>query len=314
MIRLQKYIADCGVTSRRKAEEYITAGRVKVNGEKVTELGTKVDPAEDVVMVDGAVIDRNAVDPIYIVLHKPRCYMTTVNDPEGRKTVIDLLRGLTARVFPVGRLDYLSEGLLLMTNDGEMANKVSHPRFEVEKVYEVKVFGAVNSQMLSQLKKGIHAHDGHLKPKSVRVIKQLPTKTWIEFRLQEGKNREIRRICDAAGLVIDKLKRVAIEGLSIDGIAPGEFRFITKIDLLRALNMNKDGSKVKKDFTTYISPKRSIKLNETLKQKRYFAGAPKTDDEKFDRYKKDEYNKTMQIYKDLHNRVKSNKATSEKRN
>ena len=174
---------------------------------------------------------------MYVLLHKPRGYMTTISDPEGRKTVMDLCKEVTERIYPVGRLDYLSEGLLLLTNDGNLANLVMHPRFNVTKVYEVKVFGAVSLAIQKRLREGVELDDGFVKPFSVRVIKQLPTKTWLEFRLIDGRNREIRRICEACGLTVDKLKRVAIEGLTIDGIKPGGYRFVTKKFILDALNM-----------------------------------------------------------------------------
>src|SRR5690606_30516075 len=165
-IRLQKVIADCGVTSRRKAEGYILDGRVAVNGQIVTELGTKVNPGKDVIEVDGVALEMEAVEKLYIVMNKPRTYLTTVSDPEGRPTVLDLLYGVKQRIFPVGRLDYLSEGLLILTNDGDLANMIMHPKFEVEKVYEVKVFGYVNEALLQKIRKGVMTEEGLLKPKS----------------------------------------------------------------------------------------------------------------------------------------------------
>jgi 23S rRNA pseudouridine2605 synthase len=134
-VRLQKVIADCGVTSRRKAEGYILDGRVEVNGRVITELGTKVNPHTDVIQVDGNTLELLAVDKVYIVMNKPRAYMTTLSDPEGRPTVMELIYGVKQRIFPVGRLDYLSEGLLILTNDGDLANMIMHPKYEVEKVY-----------------------------------------------------------------------------------------------------------------------------------------------------------------------------------
>jgi 23S rRNA pseudouridine2605 synthase len=234
-IRLQKLIADCGVCSRRKAEVLIVGGRVKVNGLVANVLGTKVNPNTDVVEVDDVMVDLMSVDKVYLLLNKPRAYMTTLNDPEGRKTVMDLVQGIPQRVFPVGRLDYLSEGLLLMTNDGDLANKIMHPRYEVTKVYEVKVFGHVNEALLNRIRKGVMTEDGLMKPASVRLIEQLPNKTWLEFRLNEGKNREIRKICEAMELTVDKLRRVAIEGLTIQGLPVGHYDFVTKKDLLKAL-------------------------------------------------------------------------------
>lgn len=257
-IRLQKVIADAGITSRRKAEELILQGRVKVNGLKVNILGTKVNPRQDVVMVDGESIDAGKKEKIYLLFHKPRGVMTTLSDPEGRKTVMDFVQDITERIYPVGRLDYLSEGLLLMTNDGDVANTIIHPRGCITKVYEVKVFGAITPGILKELRKGYQSEVGFLKPKSVRVIKQLKAKTWLEFRLGDGKNREIRRLCEACGLTIDKLKRVAIGGLTVEGIAPGSWRMLSLKQLLHLIGIDK-GGRVKVDYE-YESPKRSVNL------------------------------------------------------
>tara|TARA_Y100000780_G_scaffold232579_1_gene267211 strand:- start:13208 stop:14137 length:930 start_codon:yes stop_codon:yes gene_type:complete len=287
-IRLQKYIADCGVTSRRKAEDLIVQGRVKVNDKVVKELGTKVSVEGDVVMVDGEIIDLLSVDHIYIALNKPRSYMTTLSDPEGRKTVMDLIP-IKQRVFPVGRLDYLSEGLLLMTNDGDMANMIMHPKFEVTKVYEVKVFGRVNEMLLNKLKAGIVSHDGILKPKSVRVLEQLPQKTWLEFRLNEGKNREIRRICEAAGVTIDKLRRVAIGNLSIDGLQPGRWEYITKAELLKKIGINKDGTK-RANAEVYVSQKRSVDVKKSSRKQK---NATIADSKDFTKFRKEIYFETL---------------------
>lgn len=292
LIRLQKYIADCGITSRRKAEILITQGRVKVNDEVVTELGTKVDPQSDMIMVDSEVIDVMSVDHLYIALNKPRSCVTTVSDPEGRKTVMDLIP-IKQRVFPVGRLDYLSEGLLLLTNDGDLANTIMHPRFEVTKVYEVKVFGRVSEPLLKKLKQGIVAHDGVLRPKSVRIIEQLPQKTWLEFRLNEGKNREIRRICEACGVTIDKLRRVAIGNLSIDGIQPGEWQYVTKSELLKSIGINKDGSK-RHDAQDYVSRKRTVDAKKALKKQK---NATPADSKDFTKFRKEVYFETLDAIK-----------------
>ena len=284
-IRLQKFIADCGVTSRRKAEHLITQGRVTINGEVVMELGVKVDPANDVVMVDGHLADLNAVEPIYLMLHKPRGMVTTLNDPEGRETVMDLVKEISERIYPVGRLDYLSEGLLLMTNDGEFANMIMHPKFNVTKVYEVKVFGSVTETIINKLKAGAYLEEGFVKPTSVRVIKQLPTKTWLEFRLNEGRNREIRRLCEAVGLTVDKLKRLAIGGLSVEGVAPGNFRLMSKHQMLSHIGLNEDGT-LKKVVNAegFISSKKTI----DLKKKRPQPGTV-ADDEAFVKFRRETY-------------------------
>lgn len=297
-VRLQKYIADCGITSRRKAEELIVQGLVEVNGEVVRTLGTKVNPETDAVIVDGSSVDHRQVEKMYVLLHKPRGCVTTVHDPEGRPTVMDFVKDVPVRIYPVGRLDYLSEGLLLMTNDGEVANMVMHPRHNVVKVYEVKVFGSVTEPLLKKLRAGIHTEDGFLKPKSVRVIKQLPTKTWLEFRLQEGKNREIRKLCEGVGLTVDKLKRVAIGLVTVDGIAPGSYRFLNKKDLLRAIGV--DGKAVEAPIE-YFSGKKTV----DLKKKGAKAGVS-ADDPIFTQFRRETYFETLK-------NIKTQKAIREER-
>jgi 23S rRNA pseudouridine2605 synthase len=289
LVRLQKAIADAGLTSRRKAEEMILQGRVKVNGEKIRVLGTKIDPNEDAVVVDNDPVDLGRKENIYLVLNKPRGIITSLSDPEGRKTVMDLVQDVTERIYPIGRLDYLSEGLLLMTNDGELANQIIHPREGVTKVYEVKVFGAVTSDILKKLRAGYQSEVGFLKPKSVRVVKQLKAKTWIEFRLSDGKNREIRRLCEAYGLTVDKLKRVAIGGLTVEGITPGGYRVLTKKQLLNLIGIDKTGRVVSEH--EYQSPKKSINLR--LKGAQSCTPA---DDQAFVKFRKDTY---FQAIKDI---------------
>ncbi|HLW57802.1 MAG TPA: pseudouridine synthase [Bacteriovoracaceae bacterium] len=294
-IRLQKVIADCGVTSRRKAEDLILAGRVKVNGVVIRELGTKVNPEEDAIQVDDQALEVGAVDKVYIVMNKPRAYMTTVSDPEGRPTVLDLIFGVKQRIFPVGRLDYLSEGLLILTNDGDLANMIMHPKYEVEKTYEVKVFGMVNEAILAKIRKGVMTEEGLLKPKSVRVIEQLPNKTWLEFRLNEGKNREIRRICEAVDLTVDKLRRVAIGGLNVASLGVGRYVFTTRKELLKALGLNEHGTKVVD--RKFISPKKT--LNVTKIQKIVGKTARPADDKKFHSFRKESYYETIKSMKEL---------------
>lgn len=282
-IRLQKFISDCGITSRRKAEELIVQGRVQVNGVTTTLLGTKVDPHEDVVSVDGQTADLGATKKIYVLLHKPRGYVTTLKDPEGRNTVMDLVQEVPERIYPVGRLDYLSEGLLLMTNDGEVANMIMHPKFEVYKVYEVKVFGAITEALLKKLRAGTQLEEGFVKPKSVRVVKQLPNKTWLEFKLGEGRNREIRRMCEACGLTVDKLKRVAIGGITVEGIRPGGYRFMNKASIMEGLGLSRDG-KFSMGPVDYVSLKKTVDL-----KKRVQFNATPADDENFKIYRKETY-------------------------
>ena len=298
LVRLQKYIADCGITSRRKAEELIATGRVRVNGSPLTEMGIKVDPRHDLVEVDGQSIDHQSVNPIYLLLNKPRGYVTTLSDPEGRQTMMELCKEVSERIYPVGRLDYLSEGLLIMTNDGEVANMLMHPSFCVTKVYEVKVFGAVTPTILKQLRNGVQLREGMVKPKSVRVIKQLPTKTWLEFRLGEGRNREIRRLCEACSLTVDKLRRVAIGNLSIDHLAPGRYIFMSKKELLAAIGFV-GGYYQDRD---YFSGKRSINLNKKGVQDTTEANSPL-----FRMFRKGEYYSTVKGMEEARVRIQQEK-------
>ena len=234
-VRLHKYIAECGITSRRKAEALILAGRVLVGGKRIETLGFKVNPSTQLIQVDGEILSKNSIEKIYLVLHKPRGFVTTLSDPEGRNTVMDLCREINERIYPVGRLDYLSEGLLILTNDGEFAHQVIHPTNKYTRIYEVKIPRIIDEKSLIKLRGGVIQRGSVLKPLSVRIVKRLPKKTWLEFRLGEGKNREIRRICERHGFLIDKLRRVAIGGLTIKGIPPGQFFSFTKKQLLKEI-------------------------------------------------------------------------------
>lgn len=277
-VRLHKYIADCGVFSRRKAEEAILQGRVSVNGKRIERLGVKIDPAQDAVSVDGCLVDCAGVDKVYILLNKPRGFVTTVHDPEGRKTVMDLVPETGERIYPVGRLDYLSEGLLLLTNDGEVAQKIAHPSFGIEKVYEVKVFGEISEEHLERLRKGAVLSGREVVPKSVRPIKLLRGKSWLEFRIGEGRNREVRRLCERAGLTVDKLRRVSIGALSVAGIAPGKHVFLTRSWLLKALSAREG----------YRSNKKSVRL-----KKRGYPSGRSADDKNFRRFRRESYFDTV---------------------
>jgi 23S rRNA pseudouridine2605 synthase len=233
--------------------------------------------------------------------------MTTLSDPEGRKTVMDLIKAVSQRVYPVGRLDYLSEGLLIMTNDGELSNMIMHPKYEVVKTYEVKVFGKVNDNVIKKLRAGITAEDGVLKPKSVRIIEQLPNKTWLEFKLSEGKNREIRRICEAAGVTIDKLKRVAIGNLAIDKIKTGDWGFISKPEMLRLIGFNKDGT-LDSHAVDYVSMKKTINVKKASK---YQKEAKVADSKDFGKYSKDNYLATIKLQKEISEKAKEQKLKEE---
>jgi 23S rRNA pseudouridine2605 synthase len=256
--RLQKIIAAAGIASRRRAEQMITSGLVEVNGKTITELGSKADPEHDHIRVNGKLL-RGAEQHVYVLMNKPKGYVTTVNDPEGRPTVMSLLRGIHARVYPVGRLDYASEGLLLLTNDGELAHALMKAASHVEKVYLVKVAGVPNEASLQRLRRGLMIPEGRigsvsgmpqksniapgasLKPGSalsgrrtsthqrvrtapakIRVIKEAEN-PWYEITLIEGKNRQLRKMFEEIGHHVEKIKRVRYGPLTLD-VPPGEFR------------------------------------------------------------------------------------------
>lgn len=233
-VRLQKFMASAGVASRRHAEELITAGRVKVNGKVVTELGTKVDPARDTVQVDGSL--AVARDHVYILLNKPKGYITTVEDPQGRPTVMQLLPPDTPKgVVPVGRLDFYTEGVLLFTNDGELAAALLHPRRHVEKTYHVKIRGEVRPDDIQKLRDGVTLDDGRkTMPAKVDLLEFTGKHTWLVMTIKEGRSRQIHRMAEALGYQVIKLARVAFGGLTYFGLKIGEHRRLTDHEI-RAL-------------------------------------------------------------------------------
>jgi len=229
--RLQKIIAHAGVASRREAETMIAGGRVTVNGRPVTELGTKADPTRDHIKVDGKLI-TGAETHRYILLYKPKEVMTTVDDPLGRVTVIDLVRGIRERIYPVGRLDFHSEGLVLLTNDGELAYKVSHPTHGSVKTYSVKVRGVPEERLLDKLRRGITLEGKRTLPCQIERIKTTGRSddegnSWFEVKLREGRTQQIRRMFQAVGHPVTKLKRVAIGPISDPKLSPGVWRELT---------------------------------------------------------------------------------------
>ncbi len=237
--RLQKIIAAAGIASRRKAEELITGGLVSVNGQIVTELGTKADRDRDHIRVNGKLL-HGAERHVYLLMNKPKGYVTTLRDPEGRPTVMDLLRGVGARVYPVGRLDYASEGLLLLTNDGELANRMMKAASHVPKTYMVKVAGNPTGEGLGRLREGISIPSNRGKrvrtaPAKIRVIRE-SANPWYEVTLIEGKNRQIRRMFEEIGHHVEKIKRVRYGPLELD-VHPGKFRKLTaeEVSKLKAL-------------------------------------------------------------------------------
>ena len=229
-MRLQKYLSRAGVASRRKSEDLILQGRVKVNGKVVNKLGAKVDPDEDRIEVDGK-IRQIKKHYIYIIMNKPKGILTTVKDQFGRPTVIDLLKGVNERVFPVGRLDKDTEGLLLLTNDGVVTNKLTHPKYEIKKTYIAHVKGLVKDKSTKALERGIILKDGITAPAKVKIIKMLKESTVLEIKIHEGKKRQIRRMCSAVGHPIIHLKRTKIGLLTLKGLKTGEWRFLNKIEI-----------------------------------------------------------------------------------
>jgi len=234
LVRLQKIIAQAGIVSRRKAEELILNGRVQLNGQTVTELGTKADPQRDHIRVDGKLL-HGAEQHRYLMLNKPKGYVTTASDPEGRPTVMKFVERAGVRVFPVGRLDYQSEGLLLMTNDGELANALTRAAAKVEKVYLVKVSGKPDEAGLNQLRSGIMIERGKpgsregrvmTAPAEIKLVRDAEN-PWYEMTLIEGRNREIRKMFEEIGHHVEKIRRVGYGPLVLD-VAPGEVRELSQ--------------------------------------------------------------------------------------
>jgi len=228
--RLQKILARAGVASRRAAEQLILDGRVRVNGEVVRELGSKADAAQDEVRVDGKRL-KPAPEPVYLLLFKPKGVVCTRRDPEGRSTVMDLVPKVPG-LFPVGRLDVTTEGLLLLTNDGAFAERVAHPRYEVPRVYEAKVHRLPDEETLQKLRRGVSVDGVRMSVDRVRVL-EAENNAWLELTLHEGRNREVKRLLEAVGHPVSKLRRVAIGPLTTRGLKPGEFRSLRPEEIVR---------------------------------------------------------------------------------
>lgn len=230
MERLQKFLARCGVASRRRAEEMIQQGLVAVNGEVVRALGVKVDPERDRVTVAGREV-RLEREKIYLLVNKPRGYITGNRDPQGRKTVLALLPEGFPRVFPVGRLDYNTTGLLLLTNDGELAYALTHPKFQIKKVYRALVRGVPDERALALLRTGVVLEDGPTLPAEVAIIKVEAGNAILSLGLREGRKRQVRRMCAAVGHPVLALERVAMGPLQLGDLAPGQYRRLTAAEL-----------------------------------------------------------------------------------
>lgn len=229
-MRLQKYMARCGVASRRKCEEMIKKGLVVVNGELVRDMGVKIDPNRDIVYVEGKRIGMEE-NHVYIMLNKPRGYITTVKDQYNRPTVMDLIRGIPERIYPVGRLDYESEGLLLLTNDGKMAFYLTHPRYQIDKEYIVRVEGFPKTEDIDKLRRGIDIGGFVTSPAQVDVISRTKRTTLLKIIIREGKNRQVRRMFDAIGHTVVYLKRVRIGNIKLGNLEAGKWRYLTSKEL-----------------------------------------------------------------------------------
>lgn len=229
--RIQKILSRTGIASRRKAEQMMQEGRVTVNGTIVTELGTKADLDHDHIKVDGKLL-RAPRSLVYLALNKPREVVTTVSDPEGRRTVMDLLKGVKDRVYPVGRLDYHSEGLLLLTNDGEFANRITSASTHVEKTYLVKANGPLTAEQELEFRKGIHLYGRRTAPAGLKLTRAGDA-PWYEVKLTEGRQNQIRMMFKHFGRLVEKLRRVRIGFLELGDLKPGEFRHLTDKEVTR---------------------------------------------------------------------------------
>jgi 23S rRNA pseudouridine2605 synthase len=253
MVRLQKLLATAGVASRRSSEELILEGRVSVNGEVVRTLGSKADPAVDEIKVDGRRL-RFDVRVRYILLNKPKGFVTTRKDPQGRRTVMDLLEGVREYVYPVGRLDYDSEGLLLLTSDGDLAARLTHPRHEVERVYEAIVLGAPDDEALDALRRGIFLDGSRTLPAEVRrggvVGRGRQQTTKLTITLREGRNRQVRRICAHIGHPVRKLVRVRMGPIRLGDLRPGHWRDLTAAEVEKLKSSATDAATTRKTAAT----------------------------------------------------------------
>ena len=229
--RLQKYLANCGVASRRKSEEYILQGKVKVNGEIVTELGTKINPEKDIIEFENKII-KEATKQVYILLNKPIGYVTTADDQFGRDTVLDLVK-VRERIVPVGRLDMYTSGALILTNDGDFVYKVTHPKHEIDKTYTVTVKGIIQNSEVEQLRQGVQIEDYITKPAKVKILKTDIEKgiSRLEITIHEGRNRQVRKMCEAVGRKVLALHRSKIGNIGVKDIELGKWRYLNSKEL-----------------------------------------------------------------------------------
>ena len=224
--KLQKFFTDCGILSRRAAEKEIAAGKVKVNGE-IAAIGQRIDPDVDIVEYNGKIIKKQVNSShVYVLLNKPTGYVTTLSDEKGRRCVLELVSDVPARIYPVGRLDMNSQGLLLLTNDGELTNRLTHPKHHVPKIYRVSVTGEVSDTLLDALRAPMEIDSYRIMPVKVELISKEPSLSVLEMTLFEGRNRQIRKMCEAVGLKIKKLERIAIGSIKLGSLPYGKWRYL----------------------------------------------------------------------------------------
>ena len=236
LLRLNKYLAGQGVASRRKADELIEKGKVQINGRKIFEPGLKINPKTDKVKVNGKSLGTE-IQPVYFIFNKPKNVVTSTSDPEGRPTVLDFFKKIRKRVFPVGRLDWGTEGLLLITNDGDFAWKVTNPKSKIPRTYHAKLDGQVPESKLEKLKKGVSIVGGRVRATHIKHLgKKSDKKDWIQITITEGKNRQVRKMFQKIGFDVVKLKRVAIGQLKLSGLKPGDYRPMNQKDLKKLFN------------------------------------------------------------------------------
>jgi len=236
ILRLQKYLANANVASRRKSEEYILSGRVKINGNIVTELGTKIDTEKDIVEFDNKIIKEDNKF-VYIMFHKPEGCVTTVKDQFQRKTVLDYIRNINTRIYPVGRLDYDTSGLLILTNDGELTYRLTHPKHNIEKVYIAKVVGIPSKEEIKKFEKGLYIDGYKTAPAKLFIIKSDEKFSSIKIIITEGRNRQIRKMCEEINHPVKNLKRIATGKLYLNDLKKGEYRNLTKQEVKYLKNM-----------------------------------------------------------------------------
>lgn len=276
--RLNKFIADCGVASRRKADELIDEGLVKVNGKTVYELGIKIDPENDRVTVKGKAVKVES-QKVYVIFFKPRNVVTSMSDPQGRPTVADYFKSFPTRLFPVGRLDWDTEGLLLMTNDGDFSQEVTHPKGEVTKTYLAKLNGVPSPMQLDKLVTGVSIVGGRVAAKSATIArgKGNSKKAWVKIVIAEGKNRQVRRMFEKIGFDVEKLQRTAIGKLSLGALQRGEHRVLTPSSLKKVFDdttklLEKDNRKLKKAVSS--NRKKFTKKKRTAVGRKKSSGKP----------------------------------------